>query len=664
MSNSLPIKTKNDEVNMYEEEDKYKPNSNINLKESSDSDSESKKEEKSSDSKSSRNSSSEDCESLSSSIDEERITLGQINKIARRAQKKKEKMDIKSFLKRKRHLDNNVITYDEKKGKIVNEFCGSIEELNEFLNKCEIKKINFDDFSNNQKDSVAFDPNEWMKTNKIMQRTISLEDLQVYYQKKNVKKEKKEKKEEKEEKKDKIIKNEKEKEKKRSSYLNDKKIYEDYVNLKKIIECKKLSIEQKEWISNLISRIKKKDVKDINIEKNWEDKYNKLELVFDLDNTCIFSFLSNTDVLFVQKKKNIIPQKEVKMISFKFNNKVLYTALIIRKGLKEFLNYVSPLCNFHISTLGAESYGNEVKDILTEYTGAEFIRFKGRVYSNEFCKNISDLYINSENTVIFDDYIRVWENKNKDYEQVINTKFFFDEECAMLNNSSNYNMMNNISGEKKDKDNDAKVNEIELFIKSYRTLCYSKIKDNANNNIMFDEDWKVQNIIEYQNVPFYQFNSTKDNNDNKCFTAEYLNSPKHQFTYMKDVIKVIYCLKFIFDIDIRLAIKLIKICTLNNMKFDLKYLVYDQKCILADMIKVCGGIIYDNNYNFSNNNNEKIYLVISKRLFDLKKEEVKAELQKNKKYLLINERFILDTYYFMTDIRSHINDPEYTIDIN
>ena len=173
MSNSLPIKTKNDEVNMYEEEDKYKPNSNINLKESSDSDSESKKEEKSSDSKSSRNSSSEDCESLSSSIDEERITLGQINKIARRAQKKKEKMDIKSFLKRKRHLDNNVITYDEKKGKIVNEFCGSIEELNEFLNKCEIKKINFDDFSNNQKDSVAFDPNEWMKTNKIMQRTIS-----------------------------------------------------------------------------------------------------------------------------------------------------------------------------------------------------------------------------------------------------------------------------------------------------------------------------------------------------------------------------------------------------------------------------------------------------------------------------------------------------------
>ena len=664
MSNSIPIKTKS-EVPNTEEEEKYKPNSNINLKESSESDSESKKEEKSSDSKSSRNSSSDDCESLSSSIDEERITLGQINKMARRAQKKKEKMDIKSFLKRKRHLESNVITYDEKKGKIENEFCGSIEELNEFLNKCEIKKITFDDFSNNQKDAVTFDPNEWMKTNKIMQRTISLEDLQVFYQKKNAKKKDKEKKEEKEDKKDKIIKKENEKEKKRSSYLNDKKIYEDYVNLKKIIECKKLSIEQKEWISELIARIKKKDIKDINIEKNWEDKFNKLELVFDLDNTCIFSFLSNTDVLQVQKKKNIFPQKEVKMISFKFNNKVIYTALIIRKGLKEFLNYVSPLCNFHISTLGAESYGNEVKDILTEYTGEEFIRFKGRVYSNEFCKNISDLYINSENTVIFDDYIRVWENKNKDNEQVINTKYFFDEECAMLNNIGNNNIINNISGEKKNKDNDAKVTEIELFIKSYRTLCYNKIKDKDDKNLLFNEDWKVQNIIEYQNIPFYLFNSNKDYNNNKCFTAEYLNSPKYQFTYMKDVIKVIYCLKFIFDIDIRTAIKLIKICTLNNMKFDLKYLVYDQNCILADMIRVCGGIIYDKNYNFSNNNKEKIYLVISKRIYDLRKDEVKADLQKNNnKYILINERFILDTYYFMTDIRSHINDPEYVIDIN
>jgi len=653
MNDSQPTKTKSE--NAFDSELHKNENINLKLNESSDSDSDSEK-------KISKSSSS-DSESLSESIDEERITLGQINKLARKKQKSKENMDVKSFLQRKRHLDDNVITYDEKNGKILQEFCGSIEELNEFLSKCEIKKITFDDISD-MKNTVAFDPNEWMKANNIFQRTMSLEDLVNL----NEKKEKNEKKIEKrglgkeKEKEKKIEKKEKNnvnsnKEVKKSAYLNDKKIYEDYLNLKKIIQCKKLSSEQKEWISNLISRIKSKDIKDINIEKNSEDKLNKLEIVFDLDNTCIFSFLSNTDILQVQKKKNIFPQKEVKMVSFKFNNKVLYTALIIRKGLKDFLNYVSPLCNFHISTLGAESYGNEVKDILSEYAGVEFIRYKGRVYSNEYCKNISDLYINSENTVIFDDYLRVWENDNKDNEQVITTKYFFDEECAMLNNNINISKEQN-------KENDDKVNEIELFLKSYRTMCYNKIKENNKNNVNFDMDWKVQNIIEYQNIPFYQFNSNKDFNDNKCFTAEYLNSPKYQFSYMKDVIKVIYCLKFIFDLDIRLAIKLIKICTLNNMKFDLKYLAYDQKCILTDMIKVCGGILYDKNYNYSSDDKERIYLVASKRIYEFKKEEIKEELKKNKKYLLINERFILDTYYFMTDIRNNINDPEYIFDIN
>ena len=632
-------------INSKEDEEKYNSKEILNLKESSSS-------------SSSEKNSNSDVESLTDSIDEERLTLGQINKIMRKAQQKKEKMDLVSFLKNKRKYEGNVITYDEKKGKILKEFCGNIEELNNFLSKCEVKKINIEDDINNLKNnnSIVFDPNEWMKKNNIIQKTISLEDFQTFYQKKSKKDEQKKEKINKKE-----VNNDIKKEKKRSSYLNDKKIYEDYLNLKKIIESKKLSIEQKAWISNLISEIKKTDIKDINIEKNSQGKFNKLELVFDLDNTCIFSFLSNTDVLLVQKKKNIFPQKKIRMISFKFNNKVLYTALIIRQGLKEFLQYVSPLCNFHISTLGAESYGNEVKEILAEYAGVEFIRYKGRMYSNEYCKNISDLYINKENTVIFDDYLRVWENLSYDHEQVINTKFFFDEECAMLNNLNEKEDIN-----KNDKgESDEIFSEIELFLKSYRTLCYSKIKENPklNNNINinmnnYDTDWKEHSIVEYQNIPFYQFTSNKDFINNKCFTAEYLNSSKYQFNYMKNVIKVLYCLKFVFDIDISIAIKLIKICTLNNMKFDLKYLAYDQKCILTDMIKVCGGIIYDKNYNFVNKE-EKIYLVCGKRIYEYKKNEIALDLKKNSNYQLINERFIIDTYYFMTDIRDHINDEEY-----
>ena len=633
-NNKEEIKIKNE----IEEEEYDKHNSNINLNESSSSDSDSESEKKN---KSLNSSSNDDVESVSSSIDEERLTLGQISKLARRAQRRKEEINIREYLRQKRHLDSNAITYDEKKGKILNEFCGSIEELKDFLNKCEVKKIDINNFSK-EKDSIIFDPNKWLKDNNIDKRTISLEDLQVYYQEKEPKKKEKERKED-NEKKEKIQK----KEIKRSYYLKDKKINEDYDNLKKIIKNQKLSKEQKEWISNLISKIKGIEINNINIEKNSEGKYNKLELVFDLDNTCIYSFLSNTDVLLVQKKKNIIPKKDVRMISFKFNNKVLYTALIIRKGLKEFLQYISPLCNFHISTLGAESYGNEVKDILGEYAGVEFIRYKGRIYINEVCKNISDLYINNENTVIFDDYIRVWENNNNDYEQVIPIKYFYDEECASLNNNI---VENNISEENGKK-------ETELFLKSYRTMCYDKIMENNLDK----NDWKKHEIKEYSHIPFYQFKSNDDYDYNKCFTAEYLDSPKLQFDYMKEVIKVIYCLKFIFEVDIRIAIKLIKICTLNNMVFDLKHLADDQKLILSDMIKVCGGMIYDKNYNYMNSK-EKIYLVISKRFYESKKEKIKVDLQQNKNYILINEKFILDTYYFMTDIRNHINDPEYIVE--
>ena len=67
--------------------------------------------------------------------------------------------------------------------------------------------------------------------------------------------------------------------------------------------------------------------------------------------------------------------------------------------------------------------------------------------------------------MIFDDYLSVWDNKSNDKEQTIISKYFYDEECAMLSNdyiveNNNYNNI---------------VNEIELFLRSYRTFCYTKI---------------------------------------------------------------------------------------------------------------------------------------------------------------------------------------------
>ena len=645
------------------EEEKYKKNENdINLQEE---DNDIDEDSRIYDNISSNSKNDNSQESMTESLDEERLTLGQINK---RTEKEEDNSKM-HFLNKKRLLHYEPIIYDEKMKKILKIFVGTKEELNEFLNHSQIQKISYEDFSTSfmeNSNSFYFDPNNWMKSNQIEKRTINLEDLSIYCQdkiigKNNSKNNKNNKnnnnenfnikKKEIKEGKNNINIEKNKNNNKLSFFKKYEKIYNNYIEIQKIIACKTLSIEQKNWLNNLFIEISNTDIKDIVIEKDDKGKDNKLEIVFDLDNTCIFSFLLNSDALLVQSKKNIFPQKETKMISFKYKNKVLYAVLIIRKGLKEFIQYIQPLCNFHISTLGAENYGKEILGILSEYSKIKFTRYKGRLYDNELIKNISDLYIEKEKTIIFDDNIRVWDNDKKDYENVIISKFFFDEECVMINSTT----ASHSPEEKREKSNkiiNDPLYEMDLFLNSYRTLFYNKFKGSKN-----DIDWKEQQVMEHPNIPFYQFKTKNDFNYNKCFIAEYLNSQKYQFCYMKNVIKQLYYLKFIYDIDISLGIKLIRISTLTNMKFDLKYLTIDQKVILTEIVKICGGIIYENNYRI---NDEKIYLIASKRLYEFKKDEIKKDLANNPYYVLINEKFILDTYYFMTNLKDSINDSEYT----
>jgi len=581
-------------------------------------------------------------------IDEERLSLREIEKLIEKKKKKEQKI---TMLQNKTNRDDDIckITYDERKGKILDVFYQSAEELNNFLVTCEIKKVNFDEIAPKLKDkSAIFDPNEWMKSNKVNERLLNFEDLSVFCKKsiknKNKKKVRDNPKNSNNDKKEEKINNEENiKKEKLNQYLFKDNVYSEcYNELRNILSKEMLAVDQRIWLNDFIKELKEIDIEKIIVEKDEDGKDNKLEIVFDLDNTCIFSFCSNADILQVQIQKNIFPQKDARMMSFSYEDKVLYNILIIRKGLKEFINYVKPLCNFHISTLGAENYGNEIKDILSEYSGAEFIRFKGRLYEEEYTKNISDLYIKRQKVLIFDDSVKVWNNKDDDIEYVINTKFFFDEECALINKP-----------ESNDDNKGDIFYEINQFLKSYRSLSYTGIKQIRNNEM----DWKKQELKEWMNIPFYQFRTSDDYLYNRCYTAEYLDSKKNQFIYMKNVVKAIYCMKFIFDIEIPLAIKLIRISTLANMKFDLKYVSIEQKTILSDMVLTCGGNIYDENYRLED---EKIYLVATKRLYVLNKRDIYTDLYRRPFYVLINEKFILDTYYFMTDLRDEINEPEYT----
>ena len=235
------------------------------------------------------------------SLDEERISLQQIEKII---QKRKFKENRKSLLAKKIKRDNmGVITYNEKEGKIEQAFCSSLEELNEFLVHCQIRRISFEEFSpsfiNN---SIPFDPDQWMKSNKISERIINFEDLSIYCQNNIEKKEKipensinnnnsksliKEREQAKEVKVKKL----------NPILLNNKELMDNYNKLQNIIASSVISIEKKMWVNNLIKEISRMDISQIKVEKDEEGKENKLEIVFDLDNTCIFSFCSNADLL-------------------------------------------------------------------------------------------------------------------------------------------------------------------------------------------------------------------------------------------------------------------------------------------------------------------------------------------------------------------------------
>ena len=587
-----------------------------------------------------------DSQTYNDSSDDDQLTLDEIEKY-----NKKKKREKENFLNNKRNNNkyNGIIVYNQKKKKLENIFSASLVELNNFLFNCQVKEMPYKESvssHSNNNNNVIFDPNEWMKSNNINQRTLSLEDLSIYCSNKikensnnfNVKKENM----------NEVIKKEFENEEninfiKIEKKFIDNKLNDNYNQLKQIILSKNLIKEQKNWLNNFIQEIQKMDINKIEIQKDKEGKDIKLEIVFDLDNTCIFSFLSSEDNLFIQNKKDIFPKKGVKMISFNFNRNVIYTVLIVRKGLKEFIKYVEPICNFHISTLGYENYGTEIKDILSEFSEIKFIRYKSRLNCNEFSKKIDDLYLDKERTIIFDDNVNIWENQDNEY--VINSKIFFDEECAVLNLK-----------EKIEENENFKYNK-NLFLKSYR-LFYNKMNSENDEDI----DWKNQIIEECDNVPFYQYKQGKDYSYNNCYSAEYLNSSKLQFIYMQNVIKEIYYLKFIYGLDIPLSIKLIRISTLANMKFYLKYLDYIQIEILSSIIKVCGGIIYDGENRESN---EKIYLVSSKRTgFKYKRKEIEKVLIENPFFVLINEKFILDTYYFMTNLKNNINDSEYSFKEN
>ena len=283
---------------------------------------------------------------------------------------------------------------------------------------------------------------------------------------------------------------------------------------------------------------------------------------------------------------------------------------------------------------------------MEEEINIKFNKYKGRNSKYIYDKNISDLSIKKENCIIFDDHFICWKNKNYDENNVIISKYFGDVELFEFNTSKEKNDF-------KCKNNNEFNNDNNNLLKTHDRICYNKIERRDNEK---HENWKIQETIEYST--FYIDNKIK------WYCEEHIDSSQYQFDYMKNVIQLIFYLKNLFDLEIGLAIKLLRICTLANMTFSVNYLSNDYKKIIIDIIKTCGGDIYEINNNDNNSTDNRIYIMLSFCDNKYDKDEVINLLEMNPNYSAIDVKFIFDSYYYLTDMRGHISDYEYTIENN
>ena len=153
------------------------------------------------------------------------------------------------------------------------------------------------------------------------------------------------------------------------------------------------------------------------------------------------------------------------------------------------------------------------------------------------------------NSLIIDYSPKTWIN---DFSNVIISKKCVDQE-----------LNNHIKGKnKKEKEND-----LNSFLFEYFPFYYYKL-DKNNLNIL---KWKNQKLLGGMRCPFYHFNISGNNSKKECYSGECFHSTKFQFNYLKDVIKIIFYLKYNFNVDISIILNLIRYNILHQTYFNLKY---------------------------------------------------------------------------------------------
>ena len=195
---------------------------------------------------------------------------------------------------------------------------------------------------------------------------------------------------------------------------------------------------------------------------------------------------------------------------------------------------------------------------------------------------------------------------------------------------------------------------LELFLSNYLPFFFYKYEKNEYEQI----NLKKQKIYSGRLSPFYEFKETNDIKQNICYTGECLESSKKQFIYMKEVIKIIYYFVYYYDIHVQDIIKFIRYNIFYKNCFNLKFYKGEGKNILIDTIEACGGEIFKKR---NNNQDYKLYFVCRKDDYSKLKDAIEKELLIYEEALVVSDKYIVDSFYFMANLEDELNDPEYLL---
>jgi len=598
-----------------------------------------------------------------------------LRKVVEQINQKEEKKN--KYLNNKRYFEeeeNKPEKYNVNTGELASDFLTDKEELYDILNSTDniyVSIISEDEMKEKRKNNKnIFNYNEFKKKNNVKEPILNLEDLLNYLDKNTQKGQKKEKfMEENKQNEDEQIYNQNNNF--NNNYDDDyfydiNKIDDQNINYEENIKNEKLykKIECGKILKNSFVKCNKK-ILNINERKQLKDIINtldlennnygniknieqeKINLILDLDNTIIFSFLDNQK-LNREKVNNKINEfkndnnrnEKIYNIDITINmmGKTIdfFTFFKFRNGTEEFFKKLKPFCNFYVYSNGAKEYVYTIVQQIEKTYDIEIIKF---LYRNEFNynkKNFNDFEIDYSKSIIIDDRIDVWQH------------YFLPKHCQfpsifLLPSKKYY---------------DNRLLEKSFLIQKNQLKGFHIIVNREN-------DWRIP-------VSYILDDNYFLNKDSIPLNLENENDKKFQLIYLSKVIKKIVSLRNFWvyyiekesNLKSSVLINLIRHTVFSNKIFDTSYLFENnlqnkQKNIIKSIIESLGGEVYDSDDIYSNNN--ITHYLIGLNLNDSDKKKLKNIKKFNNSLFFVNAKYIFDCYYFLTELNE--NDEEYKINI-